>query len=140
MLKKIDDVTGLMEDMGRKAREAASVMATAEVDRKHAALVGAAEAIRSNVSGILDANAVDIENGKEAGMSEALLDRLNLTKERVLDIANGVSAVAELKDPVGEVIAEWTQPNGLEIQRVRTPLGVIGIIYESRPNVTADAG
>lgn len=129
-----------MQDMGRKAAAAAKVLATASSDRKHAALIGAAEALRHNAGKILDANAIDMANGREQGLSKAMLDRLNLTKERILDMANAVSAIAELTDPVGQIIANWDRPNGLNISRVRTPLGVIGVIYESRPNVTADAG
>ncbi|MEP1208529.1 MAG: glutamate-5-semialdehyde dehydrogenase [Rhizobiaceae bacterium] len=134
------DIEALMQDMGRNAAEAASVLATASSDRKHAALIGAAEALRDNVEKILNANAIDMANGEEQGLSNAMLDRLNLTEERVLDMANAVSAIAKLTDPVGQVIANWDRPNGLNISRVRTPLGVIGVIYESRPNVTADAG
>ena len=134
------EIAGIMQDLGRQARDAARALATAKGDRKHAALTGAAEAIRSSVSDILDANAIDMANGEEAGLSKAMLDRLNLTEDRILDIANAVSAIADMKDPVGEVMANWQRPNGLDISRVRTPLGVIGVIYESRPNVTADAG
>jgi glutamate-5-semialdehyde dehydrogenase len=134
------DITGLMRDMGQKAAAAAHVLANASTERKHAALIGAAEALRNNVDTILKANAIDMANGTKQGLSKAMLDRLNLTEERILDMANAVSAIAELTDPVGEVMATWDRPNGLNISRVRTPLGVIGVIYESRPNVTADAG
>ena len=134
------EIAAIMQDMGEKASAAAAVLATASSDRKHAALVGAAEALRKNVDKILSANAIDMTNGEEQGLSKAMLDRLNLTEERVLDMANAVGAIAELTDPVGQVMANWDRPNGLNISRVRTPLGVIGVIYESRPNVTADAG
>lgn len=134
------EIATIMQELGRDARSAAKVLATASPERKHAALVGAAEAIRNNVDKILDANIVDMANGEQSGLSKAMLDRLKLTNDRILDIANAVSAIAELKDPVGEIIAQWIPPNGLDISRVRTPLGVIGVIYESRPNVTADAG
>ena len=134
------EIAAIMQDMGRKAAAAAATLATASSDRKHAALIGAAEALRNNISKILDANAIDMANGSEQGLSKAMLDRLNLTEERILDMANAVAAIAELTDPVGQVIANWDRPNGLNISRVRTPLGVIGVIYESRPNVTADAG
>ena len=136
----LKDVTALMNEMGEKAAAAAHVLATASTERKHAALVGAAEALRTNIDTILQANAIDMANGTKQGLSKAMLDRLNLTEERILDMANAVSAIAELPDPVGEVMANWDRPNGLNISRVRTPLGVIGVIYESRPNVTADAG
>ena len=134
------NITALMGDMGQKAAAAAQVLANTSTERKHAALIGAAEALRNNVDTILKANAIDMANGTKQGLSKAMLDRLNLTEERILDMANAVSAIAELTDPVGQVIANWDRPNGLNISRVRTPLGVIGVIYESRPNVTADAG
>ncbi|MGH6810565.1 MAG: glutamate-5-semialdehyde dehydrogenase, partial [Ensifer adhaerens] len=89
---------------------------------------------------ILAANAIDLENARQSGVAASFIDRLTLTESRIRDMANGIRAIAELKDPVGDVIAEWDRPNGLHIERVRTPLGVIGVIYESRPNVTADAG
>lgn len=129
-----------MADMGVRARAASRVLANATTDRKHAALIGAAEAIRNSVDAILDANSIDMENSRERGLSAPMLDRLNLNKDRVLDIANAVAAIADLPDPVGKEIARWQRPNGLDIARVKTPLGVIGVIYESRPNVTADAG
>ncbi|MFD0916540.1 glutamate-5-semialdehyde dehydrogenase [Pseudahrensia aquimaris] len=134
------EITALMLDMGAKARKAARALATASVDRKHAALTGAAEALQRRASEILDANAIDMMNGEEAGLSAPMLDRLNLTKDRILDMAAAVQAIAAFPDPVGSIMAEWDRPNGLHIERVRTPLGVVGVIYESRPNVTADAG
>ena len=134
------EITTIMQGMGKRARSASQVLATTATDRKHAALIGAAEALVRNMDKILDANALDMTNGEEAGLSGSFLDRLNLTKDRVLDIAASLQAIASLKDPVGETIAQWQRPNGLDISRVRTPLGVIGVIYESRPNVTADAG
>ena len=143
MLQTIDktaDTAALMAGIGRAAREAATTLATASAERKHAALVGMAEAIGRAAPRILDANAIDMENGREAGLSDAMLDRLNLTADRVRAMADGVLAIAALPDPVGREIASWTRPNGLSIARVATPLGVIGVIYESRPNVTADAG
>ncbi|MDA8870841.1 glutamate-5-semialdehyde dehydrogenase [Rhizobiaceae bacterium] len=129
-----------MQAMGNSARDAATVLATATPERKHAALLGASEAIQLSVSDILDANAIDMETARENGMSATMLDRLNLDRTRVLDIAAAVQAIAALPDPVGKEIARWKPANGLDIARVRTPLGVIGVIYESRPNVTADAG
>ncbi len=130
----------MMADMGRRARVASRVLATASGERKHAALIGAAEAIRQGMQTILDANALDMMAGEEAGLSAPMMDRLNLTRNRVLDMANAVQAIGAMPDPVGTEIARWERPNGLDIARVRTPLGVIGVIYESRPNVTADAG
>jgi len=135
-----EDTTSLMAGIGRKARAAARPLATAGSDRKNAALSAMAEAILANEAAILDANRIDMKNGEEAKLSPALMDRLKLTPERVRDMANGIRAIAALRDPVGDVIAAWERPNGLRIERVRTPLGVVGVIYESRPNVTADAG
>lgn len=134
------DIEALMLDIGRRARAAAATLMLAGTERKYAALIGMAEAILRDKDIILAANAVDMMNGEEAGLSAALLDRLKLDDNRIRAIADGIRAIADLKDPVGEVIAEWDRPNGLHIERVRTPLGVIGVIYESRPNVTADAG
>src|SRR5690606_31754450 len=121
-------------------RAAARPLANASAERKNAALSAMAHAIENHRDAILQANAVDMENGVEAGLSAAFLDRLELTPERIRAIADGIRAIASLPDPVGSVIAAWDRPNGLRIERVRTPLGVIGVIYESRPNVTADAG
>ncbi|MEE9374804.1 MAG: glutamate-5-semialdehyde dehydrogenase [Rhizobiaceae bacterium] len=134
------EITTIMQAMGKKARSAAQILATSPSERKRAALIGAAAALRGDLDKILNANALDMENGKETGLSASFLDRLNLTKDRVLAIAVSLEAIAALPDPVGQIIANWQRPNGLDISRVRTPLGVIGVIYESRPNVTADAG
>jgi glutamate-5-semialdehyde dehydrogenase len=134
------DVVAIMAEVGRKARAAARPLALASAERKYAALIGMAEAVRLNADKIIEANALDIANGEAAGLSPAMMDRLKLTKDRIRGIEDGIRSIAELKDPVGEIIAEWDRPNGLHIERVRTPLGVIGVIYESRPNVTADAG
>jgi len=134
------DVAALMADIGRRARAAARPLAVAAAERKHAALVGMAQAITAHEQAILNANAIDMANGEESGLAASFLDRLKLTPARIRAMADGIRAIAELRDPVGEVIAEWERPNGLHIERVRTPLGVIGVIYESRPNVTADAG
>jgi len=139
-LKAEQDAATLMAEMGRRARAASRPLALASAERKHAALVAMAEAIRRRVEPILMANALDMQRGEAAGLSSALLDRLKLDGARVEAIASGLLAIAELRDPVGDVIASWMRPNGLSIERVRTPLGVIGVIYESRPNVTADAG
>ncbi len=139
-LKAGGDVAALMAKIGADARAAARPLALASAERKHAALVGMAEAVRRNEAAILSANALDLANAEAAGLAPAMIDRLNLTGDRLRGIEDGIRAIAALKDPVGEVIASWRQPNGLRIERVRTPLGVVGVIYESRPNVTADAG
>ncbi|MCT4332084.1 glutamate-5-semialdehyde dehydrogenase [Paracoccus sp. YLB-12] len=139
-MKDMDDAEALIEQMGQAARAAAVELATASAERKHAALIGAAESIRRNVPAILEANARDLQFGREKGLSEAMIDRLRLDEDRLRGIEDGLRAVAEQRDPVGEVVAEWDRPTGLHIRRVRTPIGVIGVIYESRPNVTADAG
>jgi len=135
-----NDVAALMAELGARARAAARPLAVASAGRKSAALLAMAEALEANKGKILAANAVDMEKGKAAGLSNALLDRLKLDEKRIAAMAEGIRAIAALEDPVGKVIAEWDRPNGLHIERVRTPLGVIGVIYESRPNVTADAG
>jgi glutamate-5-semialdehyde dehydrogenase len=135
-----DDIGRLMHDMGRRAREASHALAIATAERKHAALVSMAAEILARKDDILAANLIDLDNARNADMTPAMIDRLTLNEARIRAIADGIRTIAELKDPVGEVIAEWDRPNGLHIQRVRTPLGVIGVIYESRPNVTADAG
>jgi glutamate-5-semialdehyde dehydrogenase len=134
------DVAGVMSEIGRAARAAAPALAIATAERKHAALVAMAAAIRARSDAILAANALDMEAAGRAGLSEALLDRLNLNGARLAAMVDGIGAIAALPDPVGQVIARWERPNGLKIERVRTPLGVIGVIFESRPNVTADAG
>ncbi len=138
--KDAGGVEEMMLELGRNARAAAGPLAIASAERKHAALVSMASNIIADMDKILAANAIDLENARESGMAASFVDRLTLTKDRVIAMANGIRAIADLKDPVGDVIAEWDRPNGLHISRVRTPLGVIGVIYESRPNVTADAG
>ncbi len=130
----------LMEQLGRNAVAAAAVLAQATSAMKDEALARAADAVRAQAGQILSANGHDLSAARAAGMGPALLDRLMLNSERVESIARGIEAVVRLPDPVGTIAAEWQRPNGLRIQRVRVPLGVIGIIYESRPNVTADAG
>jgi len=126
--------------LGARARAAARVLATADTEQKNAALMAMAHEVRKAQTEILAANKRDIDAAKEAGRPAAFIDRLRLDVDRVEAMAKGIQEIAALDDPVGEVIASWTRPNGLEIERVRTPLGVIGIIFESRPNVTADAG
>ena len=130
----------MMAQIGAAAKAAARELAYATAERKHAALIAAADAVVARRDDIAEANARDMEFGRSKGLSAAMLDRLLLTEERILAMADGLRVVAEQRDPVGEVIAEWDMPSGLHIRRVRTPLGVIGVIYESRPNVTADAG
>ncbi len=130
----------MMDSIGRAAVKAAGVLALADSDRKNAALVSAANALRTRAGEILAANARDVDAAMAAGLGGALLDRLRLDAARVEAMAAGVEQVAMLADPIGTVVADWVRPNGLRIQRVRVPLGVIGIIYESRPNVTCDAG
>ena len=134
------DIQTLMATIGADARAAATVLATTGSERKHAALIGAAEAICDNIMEILDANAEDQVYGAQKGLSPAMMDRLVLTEPRIRAMADGLRNVAAQPDPVGAVIAQWDMPSGLHIRRVRTPLGVVGVIYESRPNVTADAG
>ncbi|MFN4228964.1 glutamate-5-semialdehyde dehydrogenase [Parvibaculum sp.] len=129
-----------MAGIGRKAREAATMLATTPTKQKDAALLAAAMCIRANVDDILAANEQDVADAKKNGLTPAMIDRLTLDTTRVEGIAKALEEIAALPDPVGSKIAEWDRPNGLHIERVRVPLGVIGIIYESRPNVTADAG
>ncbi len=139
-MKDFEDIDALMADIGARARAAAAELAYTSAERKHAALIGAADEVWRRRDEIIDANAEDLVYGEEKGISPAMMDRLMLDEARIRGIRDGLRAVAEQKDPVGAVIAEWDMPSGLHIQRVRTPLGVIGVIYESRPNVTADAG
>ncbi|HEV7715417.1 MAG TPA: glutamate-5-semialdehyde dehydrogenase, partial [Steroidobacteraceae bacterium] len=134
------DVSALMEQMGRDALEAASVLALATTEQKNAALTAAAKAIRAGAAEILSANARDMDLARARSLSGALLDRLKLDEKRVEAVAHAIEEVVALPDPIGAIASEWDRPNGLHIQRVRVPLGVIGIIYESRPNVTGDAG
>lgn len=135
-----EELDELMQRLGRDAVAAAAVLAQAGTAVKDAALKGAAAAIRARAGQILSANAHDLAAARAAGLGAALLDRLSLDAGRIEAMARGIEAVAQLPDPIGTVAAQWQRPNGLSIARVRVPLGVIGIIYESRPNVTADAG
>ncbi|WP_244265709.1 glutamate-5-semialdehyde dehydrogenase [Polycladidibacter hongkongensis] len=134
------DISTLMRDMGLKARAAAKTLANASAEQKNNALQKMADAIRTAAPTILAANAEDVAAMQAGGQSAAFLDRGTLNEERVEAIASALESIALLEDPIGAVISEWERPNGLQIARVRTPLGVIGVIYESRPNVTADAG
>ncbi|MGH8199211.1 MAG: glutamate-5-semialdehyde dehydrogenase [Steroidobacteraceae bacterium] len=134
------ELGGLMTRLGRGAVAAAAALAQAGTAAKNAALAAAAGAIRAAAARILEANGRDMSAARAAELSGALLDRLALDEKRIESIACGIEDVLSLPDPIGSTAAEWRRPNGLRIQRVRVPLGVIGIIYESRPNVTADAG
>ncbi len=133
------DLHAIMTDLGRRARAAGQVLAQSPADARNNALMAAANALRADSPAIAAANARDMDGGREKGLTPALLDRLLLTEARIEAMAKGLEEVAALPDPLGRVLAEWDRPNGLHIQRVAVPLGVIGIIYESRPNVTADA-
>lgn len=139
-MTETSDISALMADIGARAKAAAANLAIASAERKHAALISAADAVWKNREDIYAANAEDMKFGADKGLSPAMLDRLMLDEDRLQSIIDGLRAIAEQADPVGEILAEWDQPSGLHIRRVRTPLGVIGVIYESRPNVTADAG
>ena len=136
----VDPLQGEMQQLGSAARAAAAVLALAPTTQKNEALRAAAAALRARVPEILAANARDLAAAVARGTAASLMDRLKLDESRVEGIAKGLEDVAALPDPIGAVMAEWERPNGLKIARVRVPLGVIGIIYESRPNVTADAG
>ncbi len=142
-LKSIEgtgDIAAAMAEIGRRARAAARVLALTPAAQKDRALGAMAAAVRAQAARILGANAEDIAEARKAGVSGAFIDRLVLDAARLESIAAGIETVRGLTDPVGTTIDAWTRPNGLKIERVRVPLGVIGIIYESRPNVTADAG
>jgi glutamate-5-semialdehyde dehydrogenase len=132
--------TDLMTEIGTKARAAAAELACASSERKAAALIAAADAVWRRRQEIFDANTLDLDAADQKGITPAMRDRLRLDDTRLRGIVDALRQIAEQKDPVGRVLAEWDRPNGLHIQRVATPLGVVGVIYESRPNVTADAG
>ena len=134
------DIAGAMRDIGRRAKAAARVLGLASTAQKDQALVAMAKAIRADRAAILAANAEDMAEGRTSGLSPASLDRLELNDKRIEGMAEALEIVRDLADPVGKVTESWTRPNGMTIERVRVPIGVIGIIYESRPNVTADAG
>ena len=133
------DIAGLMHDIGRRAKDAARRLALAPTAQKDKALAAMAAAIRARAADILAANAADVAEAKGSGATAAFLDRLALDDRRIAAMAEGLDVVRALPDPVGTVMERWTRPNGMVIERVRVPLGVVGIIYESRPNVTADA-
>ena len=133
-------MASIMADVGQRARAAARQIANAATSQKQDALRASAKQLDSNRDVILAANVTDMQAGESSGLSQAMLDRLKLDGKRIDGIRDSLLAIAELTDPVGQIISEWDRPNGLKIQRVRCPLGVIGVIFESRPNVTADAG
>ncbi len=139
-MKDVGNIPELMAEIGAKAKVAAAILASASTADKRNALLAAADAVWARRADIIAANEQDMAQGSEKGLSPAMLDRLMLNEVRIRGMVDGLRAVADQADPVGEVIAEWDMPSGLHIRRVRTPLGVIGVIYESRPNVTADAG
>ncbi|MBO6946423.1 MAG: glutamate-5-semialdehyde dehydrogenase [Rhodospirillales bacterium] len=134
------NIASMMRELGENAKAAAAKLAVAPTDAKNRALNEMAASLRRRANHILSENAKDIEAGEEKGLTGAMLDRLLLNEDRIEGIAKGLEAIAELNDPVGTIDSAWDRPNGLKIERVRVPLGVIGVIYESRPNVTADAG
>ena len=134
------NIDAIMNDLGTRAKAAAAELAFAPAEVKKQALIAAADSVWANRAAIIEANKKDLEYGENKGLSPAMMDRLMLDEARVQGMVDGLKAVASQDDPVGEVIEEWDRPTGLHIKRVRTPLGVIGVIYESRPNVTADAG
>ena len=138
--KGTTDIATVMTRLGREAVVAAEALALASTATKNLALAKIAAALRANQAALLAANARDMEAARTKGLSGAMLDRLLLDDQRVEAMARGVEEIAALADPIGSTMAQWTRPNGLDIARVRVPLGVIGIIYESRPNVTCDAG
>ena len=139
-MKDLDNIPAIMADIGARAKAASRILASAPADVKTAALMEAADEVWARRAEIIEANKLDLEFGRNKGLSDAMMDRLMLDEARIQSMADGLRTVAGQSDPVGAVIAEWDRPSGLHIQRVRTPLGVIGVIYESRPNVTADAG
>jgi glutamate-5-semialdehyde dehydrogenase len=135
----MSDLTAIIHDFGRRARAAARQLRQCSSEQKNRGLLAMADRLVSMQEEILAANAQDVERAKVDGLSAAMIDRLTLNPERLTAIADGIRQVASLPDPVGEIIRDWTRPNGLRIQKVRVPIGVVGIIYESRPNVTSDA-
>ncbi len=139
-VKQSHDVETLMMSIGAQAKSASRPLSIASADQKNRALLAMASAIEASKDRILEANVRDLAAAESSGVAASFIDRLKLDDARIASIAEGIRSIAALADPVGEIIAAWDRPNGLKIERVRTPLGVIGVIYESRPNVTADAG
>ena len=138
--KPAEDVAAIVAELGQRAKRAATSLRNATTEAKNKALAEAARLIRAESAAILAANALDVAAAKKAGMNEAMQDRLLLNPARVEGMAKGLDDIVALPDPVGALVEEWQRPNGLSISRVRVPIGVIGVIYEARPNVTADAG
>jgi len=139
-MKDSDNIPAMMQELGQRAKAAAAELGFAPAAQRQQALEAAADSVWAKRAKIIAANAEDLEFGRNKGLSDAMMDRLMLDEARIQGIVDGLRNVAGQEDPVGEVLAEWDRPSGLNIRRVRTPLGVIGVIYESRPNVTADAG
>src|SRR5436309_15336554 len=142
-LKAVDgtaDLAALMTDLGTRARAAARVLALAPPEQKNRALDAMERAIRGNAAAILAANAEDVAEARAGGATTAFIDRLTLTPARIDAMADGIHTVREIPDPVGVITERWQRPNGMTIERVRVPLGVVAVIFESRPNVAADAG
>ncbi len=135
-----NDIADMMTNLGRKARDASRILAGTSAAIKNTALIAAAKALRESAETIKAANAQDMASARQKGLTAAMLDRLDLNDARIVAMAKGLQEIAALNDPIGEIISAWSRPNGLKIERVRMPLGVVGVIYESRPNVTADAG
>ena len=140
MQNNSSNIHDVVIEIGQQARHAAQLLATAPTEQKNKALHAGAQAIRHQKEALLAANRQDMENARANGISGAFLDRLELNDARVEAMAQGLEDIAALDDPVGRALSQWERPNGLHIARISVPLGVIGIIYESRPNVTADAG
>ena len=134
------DLPTLMAELATRARAAARVLALASSEQKNRALEAMERAIRAHASSILAANAEDVAEARSAGASSAFVDRLTLTQARIDAMADGIATVRDIADPVGRVTESWQRPNGMTIERVRVPLGVVAVIFESRPNVAADAG
>jgi glutamate-5-semialdehyde dehydrogenase len=139
-IETASDIAGLMHGIGQRARVAARILALAPAQQKNKALSAMAKSIRIASAAILDSNRKDIAEAKSAGTTPAFLDRMSLDDARIAAMADGLDIVRDLADPVGTIMDAWTRPNGMTIERVRVPIGIVGIIYESRPNVTADAG
>lgn len=135
----LDSLQKNLIEQGQRAKKAARFLATASTKLKNDALIAMADAVEKNGQEIIEANEIDLQKGREQGLTSALLERLTLNEDRIKDMANGLREIAQLPDPVGEILGMFKRPNGLDVGRIRTPIGVIGIIYESRPNVTADA-
>ena len=139
-MTQANNVSEMMADLGKRAKAASAELAFATAEQKKQALLAAADALWAKRADIIAVNGQDLEFGRNKGLSDAMMDRLMLDEDRIQSMVDGLCAIAAQDDPVGKVLTEWDRPNGLQIKRVRTPLGVIGVIYESRPNVTADAG